>query len=140
MQERGQPVHLDYIKTIVDSVNIPVVANGDVDSLKKAYHTQEVTGAKGVMSARAMLENPGMYSGFEKTPVSCIKRWMEINDSLDTHFTMYHRHLIHMCESQLSKAERRVFNNLTTKEHVSEYLTNKFDLDMCNIPPVELVE
>lgn len=47
IQERGQPVHLDYIKTIVDSVQIPVVANGDVDSLKRAYHTQEVTGAKG---------------------------------------------------------------------------------------------
>lgn len=47
MQERGQPVHLDYIKTIVDSVNIPIVANGDVTSLKKAYYTQEATGAKG---------------------------------------------------------------------------------------------
>ena len=73
------------------------------------------------MSARAMLENPALYSGYEKTPIFCIKRWMEINDSLDTHFTMYHRHLIHMCESLLSKAERRVFNNLTTKEDVANF-------------------
>lgn len=75
-----------------------------------------------------MLENPAMYSGFEKTPISCIRRWMEINDSLATHFTMYHRHLIHMCEGQLTKAERRVFNNLTTKEDVADFLFNKFDI------------
>ncbi|ODM95475.1 tRNA-dihydrouridine(20a/20b) synthase [NAD(P)+]-like [Orchesella cincta] len=134
MQERGQPVHLDYIKTVVDSVRIPVVANGDVDSLKKAYHTQEVTGAKGVMSARAMLENPAMYGGYEKTPLSCVKRWIEINENLNTHFTMFHRHLIHMCESHLTKSERRVFNNLTEKDDVLNYLADKFeDLDISTI-------
>lgn len=76
-----------------------------------------------------MLENPALYSGYEKTPVSCIKRWIEINESLNTHFTMFHRHLIHMCESQLTKTERRVFNNLTEKEDVLSFLYNKFSLD-----------
>jgi tRNA-dihydrouridine synthase 4 len=45
--EKTEPVHLDYIKTIVDSLDIPVIANGDVDSLEKAYSVQEITGAKG---------------------------------------------------------------------------------------------
>jgi tRNA-dihydrouridine synthase 4 len=45
--EKAEPVHLDYIKTIVDSLDIPVIANGDVDSLEKAYSVQEITGAKG---------------------------------------------------------------------------------------------
>lgn len=40
-------MHLDYIKAIVDAVDIPVIANGDIDSLEKAHAVQEVTGAKG---------------------------------------------------------------------------------------------
>jgi len=45
--ERNEPPHFDYIKAIVDSVDIPVIANGGVDSLAKAYEVQELTGAKG---------------------------------------------------------------------------------------------
>lgn len=45
--EKTEPVHLDYIKAIVDAVDIPVIANGDVDSLAKAYQVQEMTGARG---------------------------------------------------------------------------------------------
>lgn len=78
------------------------------------------------MAARALLENPALFSGEEKTPLECIFRWVEINDKLDSHFTMFHRHLIHMCAPLLNKFEKRVFNNLTDKGDVIEYLEAKF--------------
>jgi len=47
---------------------------------------------------------------------------------------MFHRHLIHMCESHLTKPERRVFNVLTGKEEVLSYLADKFeDLDISTV-------
>jgi len=47
IKERGEPVHLDYIKAIVDALNVPVIANGDIDSLEKAHIVQEETGCQG---------------------------------------------------------------------------------------------
>jgi len=125
-KERAEPVRLETIRCIVDALNIPVIANGDVTSLEKAYEVQEATGVRGVMSARAILANPGLYNGHSKTPLSAIKRWIEINEELDSYFTLFHKHLIHMCESVLTKAERRIFNNLRTKEEVITFLNDRF--------------
>jgi len=130
MKERCEPVRLDTIRCIVDSIDIPVIANGDIDSLEKAYAVQEITGAKGVMSARGLLKNPGLFAGYESTPISCVKRWLEISENMDSHFTMFHRHLVTMCETLLTRAERRVFNIMTSKEAVVLYLTEKFNFSL----------
>jgi len=45
--ERHQPVHHDAIKTIKDSVSIPVVANGDIKSLRDVESTHRLTGVDG---------------------------------------------------------------------------------------------
>lgn len=46
-EERHQPVHYDEIKVIKDSLSIPVVANGDIKSLKEAENIHDITGADG---------------------------------------------------------------------------------------------
>lgn len=46
-EERHQPVHYDAIKVIKDSLSIPVVANGDIKSLKEAENIHQLTGADG---------------------------------------------------------------------------------------------
>ena len=51
-----------------ESLNIPVVANGDIFSLEDAKMTAEKTGCQGVMAARGLLENPAMYAGYTSTP------------------------------------------------------------------------
>jgi len=80
------------------------------------------------MSARALLENPALFSGLKTTPVSCVKDWLNITERLGTHFTIFHRHLIFMSETLLSRADRRVFNILTNREDVVNYLEDKLDL------------
>ncbi len=45
--ERHQSVHYDAIKTIKDSVSIPVIANGDIKSMRDAEAIYELTGADG---------------------------------------------------------------------------------------------
>lgn len=56
----GHPVSLEAIRLASELVNkrVPVVANGDVWSAEDARRTREVTGVKGVMSARGLLANP----------------------------------------------------------------------------------
>ena len=45
--QRSDPVNLEAIKLIKESVRIPVIANGDICSLEDAERVQDVTGVNG---------------------------------------------------------------------------------------------
>jgi len=51
----------ETIAEIVRSVDIPVLANGDITSPENALHVLEVTGAAGVMIGRAAQGNPWIF-------------------------------------------------------------------------------
>ncbi len=52
----------DTIKTVVNQVDIPVIANGDITSAKKAQQVLDYTNASGVMIGRATQGNPWIFS------------------------------------------------------------------------------
>ena len=52
----------DIIKSIVNQVNIPVIANGDITSAEKAKEVLDYTNASGVMIGRATQGNPWIFS------------------------------------------------------------------------------
>lgn len=45
--ERHQPVHYDAIKTIKDSISVPVIANGDIKYLRDVESVHQLTGVDG---------------------------------------------------------------------------------------------
>ena len=49
------------IKEIVDSVDIPVIANGDITDAKTALSCMEVTGAGGLMIGRGAIGRPMIF-------------------------------------------------------------------------------
>ena len=51
----------DTIRTIKQSVSIPVIANGDIDSAEKAMHVLHHTGADAVMIGRGALGRPWIF-------------------------------------------------------------------------------
>lgn len=51
--ERHQPVHYDAIKTIKDSLSIPVIANGDIKSMQDVEATYALTGVDGACQFNA---------------------------------------------------------------------------------------
>ncbi len=55
------PVDYDAIKEIKESVSIPVVANGDIDSYEKAKWVLEHTGCDGVMIGRGAVGAPWIF-------------------------------------------------------------------------------
>ncbi|XP_034461223.1 B-cell receptor-associated protein 29-like isoform X2 [Hippoglossus hippoglossus] len=46
-EERHQAVHYDAIKTIKDSISVPVIANGDIKYLRDVESTHQLTGVDG---------------------------------------------------------------------------------------------
>jgi tRNA-dihydrouridine synthase B len=55
------PVDYDAIKEIKEAINIPVIANGDIDSYEKAKWVLEHTGADGVMIGRGAVGAPWIF-------------------------------------------------------------------------------
>ncbi|WP_339074052.1 tRNA dihydrouridine synthase DusB [Teredinibacter turnerae] len=56
----------DTIAQVVNSVAIPVIANGDIDSPAKARMVLQHTGAQAVMIGRAALGNPWLFGQIEQ--------------------------------------------------------------------------
>ena len=56
------PVDYDTIKAVRESVSVPVIANGDIDSAEKAKEVMDITGCDLVMIGRATLGNPWIFS------------------------------------------------------------------------------
>ncbi|XP_067324909.1 tRNA-dihydrouridine(20a/20b) synthase [NAD(P)+]-like isoform X1 [Anolis sagrei] len=126
VEERHQPVHCDAIKIIKESLSIPVVANGDMKSLKDVEDVHQITGTDGVMVARGLLANPAMFAGYEETPPECVQDWVHIALEHGTPFTCFHHHLMYMLERITSKQEKKIFNVLSSTSAVLDYLRDNY--------------
>lgn len=56
------PVDYDIIRAVRESVSVPVIANGDIDSAERANEVMDITGCDLVMIGRATLGNPWIFS------------------------------------------------------------------------------
>ncbi|GFP78942.1 tRNA-dihydrouridine(16/17) synthase [NAD(P)(+)]-like [Phtheirospermum japonicum] len=68
-EKDGKKIRANWkiIKAVRDAVKIPVLANGNVRHVEDAYQCIEETGAEGVLSAEALLENPALFAGYRTT-------------------------------------------------------------------------
>lgn len=84
----------DTIARIVDSVNIPVFANGDITSPEKAQRVLKLTGASAVMIGRAAQGNPWLFreiNYFLATGEKLAKPTLnEVEKVLNTHIHSLH--------------------------------------------------
>ena len=55
----------ELIREVKDSISIPVIANGDIDSSQKAQHVYEMTGCDAVMIGRAAQGQPWIFRDIE---------------------------------------------------------------------------
>lgn len=61
-QHYKPPVDYGIIRAVRESVSVPVIANGDIDSAEKAKEVMDITGCDLVMIGRATLGNPWIFS------------------------------------------------------------------------------
>ena len=152
MSSASHPVDLDGIKFAVDSANscgfrtswgskggaaarfadggsgglVPCVANGDVWTLDDAIHHRKVTGCKGAMSARGLLANPALFSGYDKTPSEAVGFFHRVATTWGLHTGLIQRHLAYMLEGSFqSRAEAIHFNSLSGAAAMTDYLAEQ---------------
>jgi nifR3 family TIM-barrel protein len=79
----------DAIAEIKQNVKIPVLANGDVNSLSDIQKIIKVTNCDGVMIGRAALRNPWIFSGLDSDQVTLNQRFDLLSDDLDLMIQFY---------------------------------------------------
>lgn len=65
MQMFAPPVDLDIIRKVKEAVSIPVIGNGDVDSVESARRMYDETGCDLVMIGRGAMGNPWVFRQIE---------------------------------------------------------------------------
>lgn len=136
-QGRGGPIDYDAIRTVKDSVKIPVIANGGLNTPETIATMREKTGVDGVMSGLGLLNNPSMFLRDEagtfvstKTPVQCIHDFVGCSSALGMQFCLVQRHLTWMTHlMHPSAAKRREFNVSKSLASSIEYIKENFPLE-----------
>lgn len=120
-RQQGFKGEVDYqrIADVKESVDIPVIANGDIDSPEKAGSVLTATRADGIMIGRAAIGNPWIFSQINdklsgRTPQALRKSQLieTIGEHLQLHFSFYEK------EKGLK----------TIRKHLSSYFKR---LDLC---------
>ncbi|KAM0748026.1 FMN-linked oxidoreductase [Meredithblackwellia eburnea MCA 4105] len=127
-QASTHPVNLHAIKLAVEFAKgeVPCVGNGDIFTAEDARVMREKTDVQGVMSARGILGNPALFSGYDKTPLEAVKLFSHLSTTSGLIFPLYHRHISYMLESHFVKKRDRVyFNSLPSHASVLDYLKDE---------------
>jgi tRNA-dihydrouridine synthase 4 len=113
MKPVDRPLY-DMIRLVKESVSIPVIANGDVFTLQDALEIQRKTGADGIMAARGLLENPGLFAGHDRTTWSIFDRYVQKAIEYGTTTAVFHHHISQMTGNGLiSKSQHKLLNGMT---------------------------
>jgi len=88
------PVDYDALAEIKQNINIPMFANGDIDTPEKAKWVREYTGAEGVMIGRAAVGKPWIFRQIkegmaEATPELIKEVVLEHFDQMIKHYDKY---------------------------------------------------
>ncbi|KAI9224700.1 hypothetical protein BC828DRAFT_343564 [Blastocladiella britannica] len=110
------------IAIVKQSVQVPVVANGDVFTLADADTLAATTGADGIMAARGLLVNPALFAGYDKTPIAAARRYLGLAVRSGTHPFVLHHHIAYMLESHLAMYERRRLQMCTSVAALTEWM------------------
>ena len=84
MQYYKPPVDAEIIRQVRQSVQIPVIANGDIDSPQSAMEMMERTGCDLVMVGRASLGNPWLFGQINAVLAGELPYTPTLHEKLDT--------------------------------------------------------
>lgn len=75
-QRSSEPVNTAALSILRSHVTVPLIANGDVSTVAIASSIAAETGVDGVMSARDLLANPGLFNGYDMCPWKVVEEFV----------------------------------------------------------------
>ena len=135
-------VEYDTIAAIKQALNIPVIANGDINTAEDAAHVLSYTGADGIMIGRGAQGNPWLFQQVHHylkhgTPLekpSNAKVWQILEQHLYGLYSLYgevmgpriaRKHVGWYLKQE--PIQRKLFNQLQTQLQQLEFLNHYFD-------------
>lgn len=100
---------LDIIKKVKETVNIPVIGNGDIVDIKSANNMFEYTGCDGIMIARGAMGNPFIFKSIIENK--------EYIPSIEELFDIIFEHI-----NYARSMENEKIVNLKMRKHIAWYL------------------
>jgi len=131
--ERDQPVRDETIRIINETLSIPVNYNGSIESIYDCERAYKATGCLGMMVARGLLHNPGLFAGKELGDREVLTEWTQIAVELGIPFSSYHKHLMYMLEKVTQRPETRVFNGLQSTIQAVTWLQKRNYINSLNL-------
>ena len=126
---RSEPAEHDQLAEIVKSLQVPVIANGDCFNLNDYHKIADLTKAKGIMSARGLLENPALFAGYENTPLCCIEDFLTLCIKYGFNFVSFKKLFYWMIERNCSKSERLNILACQSMSQFMDYFKDNFNSD-----------
>ncbi|KAK2197244.1 bifunctional tRNA-dihydrouridine synthase [Babesia duncani] len=102
--EKGQLIgHADWdaIKLVKARLDIPVIANGGIETLDDVERCMAYTGADAVMSSEAILERPDLFSGLENDALALYSEYLDICLEYPTSISCMRAHAFKMLHKYL---------------------------------------
>lgn len=124
------PCDFEAIRTVREAVSLPVVANGDVTSVRVAQEIRDRTGVEGVMAARGLMSNPALFAGYAQCPWSAIERLVGYACVGGLHPYLMQHHVGDMMDDggYWSRKERKQFFAHRTLVGMLDWLDDRFVL------------
>lgn len=129
-------IDIDAIKNIVNSVSIPVIANGGVKTKEDADDLIKQTGAVGVMIGQGLLENPLILETNNPDPVAMAKEYFELFKQHPIDFFVARRHVFYFFESIIRTQPQiaNVLKKTRSVEDVYKFLDDYSNGNLQNLP------
>lgn len=106
--------------------DLPMLANGDVNTVADAERTASVTGVEGVMTARELLVNPALFAGFDKTPPDAVEKFVAFAAATGLRFELVQHHVNEMMGKMATKKERKALMDARDMVEVVDWLDGRW--------------
>lgn len=124
----SQPANLDAIKLVKDTVNVPVVANGDCFTHDDFERIAKYTGVDGVMAVRGALANPGIFAKYKTAPWSAVEIFFDLAISYGLPYRITQHHLSEMFSSMIPRLYVKEMNEIPNLIDLIDWLDQHFIL------------
>lgn len=126
-QRNSKAAHHDLLPTLVSSVSVPLIANGDIFSYEDIQKVKETSGCSSVMVGRGALINCSVFQPELIPQVQICKEYLENCIKYDNVFS-YSKYTALRMFGEVGKLTKTIFYESMVKSKTHEELVDCFNL------------